>query len=603
MQTLPHANDSAMLSILSDCGLGAIYHTPDATIVAVNQTANRLLHGNDTLVGKRLTQVCPQLCLLDSPAPYICVAFGEYIVRCPAPSAHSPDLQLVLFRDATSEVRSEMLTTVLNRIGESVILCDSENRIYGLNDAAIKMDSLVEQDVLGAKICSVYQNNDGSELLIPATIRDQRPRINHRQYYTTRYGKDVNILANNYPVLKDNQVLGGFSVMKDWSEMDQLHAQIIELQDKLTERSTARSKGKSALTAKYQFDDILHRNEVMHHVLTQCRQVSHSESSVLFYGETGTGKELFAHSIHNASRRANQPFLAINCAAIPENLLESLLFGTEKGAYTGAECRAGLFEQASGGTLLLDELNSMPMNLQSKLLRVLQDGNIRRVGGMHETHVDVRLISNLNIPPQQAIAEGKLRRDLFYRLGVVNISIPPLRERKEDIALLAKHFIIKYNEKLGRMVQNIESPALDQFYAYNWPGNVRELQHAIEHALNVLPECATAIGLQDIPVHILHATAAVPTKQPLTAMPVFTQPPSHSKMAPATPIPPQPPQPLHQSMHDIERQSVCQALYTHHGNISAAARALDISRQNLQYRIKRYGIDIPELLRKRGESL
>ena len=187
----------------------------------------------------------------------------------------------------------------------------------------------------------------------------------------------------------------------------------------------------------------------------------------MIYGETGTGKELLAQSIHNASRRADGPFLAINCAALPENLLEALLFGTEKGVYTGAEHRTGLFEQANGGTLLLDEINSMNISLQAKLLRVLQDGVIRRVGGNTEIHVDVRVLSNINIPPYQAIAENKLRRDLYYRLGVVNIHIPALKDRKEDIALLCKHFIINYNKKFRKNVRNVDYNVLEKFYHYH----------------------------------------------------------------------------------------------------------------------------------------
>lgn len=171
----------------------------------------------------------------------------------------------------------------------------------------------------------------------------------------------------------------------------------------------------------------------MKKTIDKCQMIAESDSPVMIYGETGTGKELFAQSIHNASRRCNGPFIAINCAAIPSTLLESMLFGTEKGAYTGAIQREGVLEQANGGTLLLDEINSMDITLQSKLLRVLQDGMIRRVGGLSDIHVDVRIISNTNIPPMQAVEQNQLRKDLYFRLGVVNITIPPLRERKEDI--------------------------------------------------------------------------------------------------------------------------------------------------------------------------
>ena len=318
-------------------------------------------------------------------------------------------------------------------------------------------------------------------------------------------------------------------------------------------------------------------------VVAQCRRVAKSDSSVMIYGETGTGKELFAQSIHNASPRASGPFLAINCAAIPENLLESLLFGTEKGAYTGAERRAGLFEQADGGTLLLDEINSMNITLQSKLLRVLQDGVIRRVGGMNEIRVDVRVLSNINMPPYEAIAQGRLRRDLFYRLGVVNINVPPLRERREDIPLLAKHFILECNRKLSRAVRDISGETLERFYAYDWPGNVRELQHAIEHAMNVLPDDASVITPEYLPAHITATAHELPH-------PARQAAPSSSAGS------------LSDAMQDMERRTICRMLRQTGGNISESARLLQMSRQRLQYRIKRYQIDIAALLANPAEN-
>lgn len=321
----------------------------------------------------------------------------------------------------------------------------------------------------------------------------------------------------------------------------------------------------------------------MERIVQQGKQIAKSDSSVMIYGETGTGKELLAQSIHNASRRSNGPFLAINCAAIPENLLEGLLFGTEKGAYTGAESRPGLFEQADSGTLLLDEINSMPIHLQSKLLRVLQEGTLRRVGGATELRVDVRVLSNINIPPYQAIQENKLRRDLFYRLGVVNLNIPPLRDRKEDIALLAKNFIFKYNKKLEKNVNDIDGATLERFLAYDWPGNVRELQHAIEHAMNLLPEDRCTITPDYIPDHIL--TESLFARQ---------EPAQEEKGNPSQS--PGPRDSLNQTIHEVEYSNICKALRENGGNISRAAKQLQISRQNLQYRIKRYKIDLDALL-------
>ncbi|MBR3867306.1 MAG: sigma 54-interacting transcriptional regulator, partial [Butyricicoccus sp.] len=405
------------MKMLSQCGLGAVVIDPDIAIIEVNEMGDRLLHGRGKLTGKRLSGIAEVLCT--DLGNNICarVAFGEYVARCPSPEVEElpPFAQFVVFRDATNDACHELLMNAINQFDDGIILCDEESRVWMLNDSAVKMDSLLVEDVKGERIGDVYFDTSGDELLVPQTIRKKQPLINQRQRYTTRFGREVDIMCSSYPVLQNGHVIGGFSIMKDWSTIDDLSKKIIDLQEKLMERSSkSGNKNKNVLDAKYTFRDIVHSSSRMHLIIEQCRQAARTGSSVMIHGETGTGKELFAQSIHNASTRVNKPFLAINCAAIPENLLESLLFGTEKGAYTGAEQRPGLFEQADGGTLLLDEINSMNINLQAKLLRVLQEGTIRRVGGTQEIHVDVRVLSNINIPPYQAIAENTLRSDLFY---------------------------------------------------------------------------------------------------------------------------------------------------------------------------------------------
>lgn len=571
-----------VMKILSQCGLGVLLLSSGGEILAINEAGESLLHGKGSLNGKRLEDIAPSLCQEAPPVLYANIAFGEYLARCPSPEISNlpQHTQLIVFRNATNDACHDMLVSVLNQINESVVLCDAESRIYLLNDAAVRLDSMVTRDVLGENVSSVYQALNVEELAIPQVIREKRPKLNHRQHYATRYGREVNTVNNTYPIAQNGQLLGAFNISEDWSTIDDLHKQVIDLREKLTGSSSpGNPKSRNVLTAKYQFSDIIYASPAVNSVVTQCKRIAKTDSSAMLYGETGTGKELFAQSIHNASNRADGPFLAINCAALPENLLESLLFGTEKGAYTGAERRAGLFEQANHGTLLLDELNSMNINLQSKLLRVLQDGVVRRVGGLSEIRVDVRVLSNVNIPPYQAIAENKLRQDLFYRLGVVNINIPPLRKRKEDIALLAKHFIIKYNKTLAKNVKNISTAVLDAFFEYDWPGNVRELQHAIEHAMNILPDDLSVIQLEHIPEHIIGNQAHAPRETAIAAAAPSAAPNS-----------------LNASMQDLEYSTVCKALLECGGNVSRAAHLLQISRQNLQYRIKKYQINIDALL-------
>ena len=584
-----------MFDVLSQCGLGTLLLSQSGKILSINDSGDQLLLGKGQLVGTYLADIAPELCEDTEQSRYARIAFGKYVERCAAPKAEDlpPRTQLIVFRDASAAVERELLQDVVNQTSEGVIVCDEENRIYMLNDAAVKMDSIVAPEVVGERIEDVYSTHDHSDLLVPTVIREKVPLRNVRQFYTTRFGKDVDIMSNNFPILRNGQVLGGFSLMEDWAMVDQLHKQIIDLQEKLTAltQGSGKRKAKSALTAKYRFQDIIHMSPALHQVITHCKQAAKSDSSVMIYGETGTGKELFAQSIHSASKRSNGPFLAINCAALPENLLEGLLFGTEKGAYTGAESRTGLFEQADHGTLLLDEINSMNINIQSKLLRVLQDGMIRRVGGTSEIHVDVRVLSNINIPPHQAIAEGKLRQDLYYRLGVVNISIPPLRERREDIALLAKHFIMQFNRKLNKNVSDLSPEALELCRGYAWPGNVRELQHTIEHAMNILPADRALIGPED-----LHLSALAPE-----TVIWASSPPTEAPAIPAAPKPPA--ASLNHRVQQAERETICKALRICGGNITRAAALLKMSRQNLQYRIKRHQIDVQALMQESYEEL
>lgn len=565
-----------LMPILSLYKLGAILIAKDSTIKEMNDTGRKLLQQDDApLIGEKLHHLAPHLLKKTAPATYGKLCFGRYLQRCSTPPVDDlPDgHELIVFQNATKDILYDMMYAILNQFEDAVILCDDEKKIWMLNNAAMKMDSILTKNVFGKDIREVYYPINGQNLLLPQVIEEKKPIYDVRQQYTTLYGKNVDIIANTSPVMQNGQVIGAFSIMKDWSTIDQLNRQIIDLQEKLTlQKNRVKQSKKSNLSARYHFNDIVYRSSVMREIINQCEQIAKNDSAVMFYGETGTGKELFAQSIHNASSRADGPFLAINCAAIPENLLESLLFGTEKGSYTGAERRSGLFEQADGGTLLLDEINSMPLHLQSKLLRVLQDGVVRRVGGSSEIQVDVRVLSNINIPPYQAISEGKLRQDLFYRLGVVNITIPPLRDRKEDIPILAKHCIMQCNKKMMRNVSDLKEETILHFQSYPWPGNVRELQHAIEHAMNIMPYEETFITPAYLPKNI---SMEIEQKKQSTVL-------SKTNFS--------------DSLKQYERQSIYDALIANRGNISAAARELKISRQNLQYRMKRYGIQREHLL-------
>jgi arginine utilization regulatory protein len=291
---------------------------------------------------------------------------------------------------------------------------------------------------------------------------------------------------------------------------------------------------------------------------------------VLIYAETGSGKEVISQSIHYSGVRKDRPFIPINCAAIPAALLEGMLFGTEKGSFTGAENKKGLFEEANHGTILLDEVNSMEPYLQSKLLRVLQDGYIRPIGSNKIIDIDVRIIATLNEDPEKLIESGKLRKDFYYRLSVIRINIPPLRERKEDIPILVENFIENYNRILGKNIQGIDDSVMKRFSEYSWPGNIRELKNVIESAINMSDN-------NDILTH--RHFDVKPLSEVYREVNNFNIDENGNLD-------------LEKYMENIEKEIIEKALIKNKYNITKTSKQLNISRQNLQYKIKKYNMFI-----------
>jgi arginine utilization regulatory protein len=305
----------------------------------------------------------------------------------------------------------------------------------------------------------------------------------------------------------------------------------------------------------------------MHNLIASAKKAAEADCSVLVYGETGTGKELLVQGIHNYSNRSSELFVAINCAAIPETLLESMLFGTVKGAFTGAVDSPGLFEQAGKGTLFLDELNSMSPPLQAKLLRVLQERRVRRLGGSAEIPVGCRIVSSTNVDPWECIRKGQLRKDLFYRLAVISLYIPSLKERVEDIEVLLNHFLNKYQKIYGLGKVKISPELRNVLQNYQWPGNVRELEHVIESAVNML-DGEQVITVDHLPLYL--KTKLLSQGSAAKALPKGT---------------------LAEVLTQVEKQVILDALEKHNWNITKAADSLGIVRQNLQYRIRKLGIN------------
>ncbi|NPV69787.1 MAG: sigma 54-interacting transcriptional regulator [Firmicutes bacterium] len=460
---------------------------------------------------------------------------------------------------------------MLNTVDEAIHVVNSNGVTVFYNDAAAALDFLDPREVIGRHILEVYPSLSEETSTLLRVLRTGKPLLNQQQTYVTKKGGVITTVSSTLPLTTNAGVEGAVEVSKNITRVKELSEKVIDLQLQLSQRRSKAGRPAGGQSALYTFDDIIGRNAEIVRIKSLAMKAARSSSTVLVYGETGTGKELLVQAIHNASHRAVAPFIAQNCAALPESLVEGLLFGTIKGAFTGAEDRPGLFELADGGTLYLDEVNSLALDLQAKLLRVLQDGRVRRVGDTRVRPVEVRVISSTNIKPEEALAERRLRADLYYRLNVVYVEIPPLRDRRDDIPLLVHHFIAKCNDKLGSKVIGVSPEAMEVFMEYDWPGNVREMEHAIEGAAVAIEE--GLIYPQHLPVY-LQQSAPRPAESSLTL--------SVDRNLP-----------VRKALRDAEEQMIRSAVENAGGNVSRAARVLGIPRQTLQRKIKSLGISRP----------
>lgn len=478
--------------------------------------------------------------------------------------------------------------SVLNRLDDGVIITDTNGTILFYNRAQSKIDGLAPKDVIGLKVTDIYQLNNRTSMIMQAIERYAAIK-NRAFFYQTCSGKVANTITSVYPLFNGETINGVICFVKDYELLCRSTPMAAD-----TEIRPDLGNG-----TRYTFADLIGSGPDFRRMVSTARKAASSSSPIMIQGETGTGKELFAQSIHNHSQRRDQKYVAVNCAAIPHDLLEGLLFGTSRGAFTGALDKPGLFETAHGGTLFLDELLSMPIELQAKLLRALQEKRVQRVGSVKETPVDVKIISSVSRDPRAAIREDRLRMDLFYRLGVVMIKLPPLRDRQAGMGELVNHFIEKYNNRLGTHVKRISREVLELFIVYQWPGNVRELEHLIEGAMNM-------VGREET-IGIKHFTPGLDCLEPVD----FTRPdlpffkpesldnPSHSE--PVSDLDPSRSQSLAQTQADREKSAIKAALFEAGGNVTTAAKALGISRQLLHYKIKKYGFCRVDFIRRSAQ--
>ena len=449
-------------------------------------------------------------------------------------------------------------------------IVDATGKIVFVSKDFESLDGYKISEILGKNVMDVYKLGKQKSVHMKV-LHEKRVLKNTLLRYTSATGQPVELVMDIYPVYSGREIIGSFAISRDTSKIQALTATVMQLQKALNNQlQKAKNNG-----TQFCFDDIIGPGQCMQNVINTAKKMARSESRIMILGETGTGKELFAQSIHNESSRAKEPFIAVNCSAIPDTLLESILFGTSKGAFTGAQDKAGLFEEAKNGTLFLDELNSMSIVLQSKLLRALETNRIRRVGSNKEIPVNPRIISAMNIDPKEAIETEKLRSDFYYRLAVITLESPPLRNRKEDIVTLSWNYINKYNKILGRKIDEISEDVVQILENYNWPGNVRELSHCIEHAMNMVDPTDTSLLIQHLPPFLQGVT----TKNNIK--PIVVSENSNYK----------------EIMLQFEKDILTQALKRNNGNMNQTAKELDLSRQCLYYKLKRLEIDIQHDIR------
>lgn len=355
---------------------------------------------------------------------------------------------------------------------------------------------------------------------------------------------------------------------------------------------------RTELRTRYKFDNIIGSSKAMQAVYDLIAKAARSKANVLVRGESGTGKELVAKALHYNSPRANKKFVAVSCAALPNEILESELFGHEKGAFTGALWqKPGRFELADGGTLFLDEIGDISPNVQIKLLRVLQEKEFERVGGIKPLKVDVRLIAASNRDLEDAVRKGEFREDLYYRLRVIQITIPPLRDRVDDVPFLVEHFLKKYGSADGRKVRTLEPTAMDMLQRYDWPGNIRELENAIEHAVVMSDEGVTSITAELLPLNVqlnqgVRRAAAAPVPAPIPNAPA-PQPPAPSDPV-ANPAPSSEKDPgltdFTGAVAQTEKRMLRDALEKTNWNLTRAAELLGITFRSMRYNVKKYNL-------------
>ncbi|KGP72336.1 sigma-54 interaction domain-containing protein [Pontibacillus yanchengensis] len=387
--------------------------------------------------------------------------------------------------------KKELFDTFFESGNFCIVIVDHHGNVSYINESYCRFLEVEKHDAIGRHVTEVIENTRMHHV-----VDSGKEEMADLQYIKGNY-----MIANRIPLYAEGQIVGAFGMVlfRDTEEWLKMNSHIREL---LLELKAYRSQNNESNGATYSLHHIISRSPVVEQLKEKTKQVAPTDVSVLIRGESGTGKELFAHSIHHLSERSSKPFVKVNCAAIPEHLLESELFGYQEGAFTGAKKggKPGKFQMADGGTLFLDEIGDMPLSAQVKILRVLQEGEVEAVGAVQPQKVDVRIIASTHQPLENLIAEQRFREDLFYRINVVQLHVPSLKDRSEDVPLLAKSLLLKITDRIGKRVEDFSDEVYKSLMEYHWPGNIRELENAIESAAHLTN--SEEIQINDLPDYI-----------------------------------------------------------------------------------------------------
>ncbi|KYH29262.1 MULTISPECIES: sigma-54 interaction domain-containing protein [Clostridium] len=564
-------NHSDIMQVINDnINIGIIIVSFDKKIIKINNSAKKILKlKSKELKNRSIAEVFPELDIdrvIYSGAKEKGVRIqrkGKELIVDKLPLSIEKESigAIVLIYDNTDyksvleelnkerNVR-EILNTILEIVYDGITVVDSNGIIIMISKAYAEFLEVDREAAIGKHVTEVIENTR-MHIVAKTGIAE----VAQLQKIKGRY-----MIATRIPIIKEGKVQGavGKVLFRNIKDFNSLYKKVRKI-----EKDAEMYGGyvKESNTATYSFSNIIGNSKKLEEAKNIARKAALTNSNVLLKGESGTGKELFAHAIHNASDRAHGNFVKVNCAAIPVDLLESELFGYEKGSFTGAnkEGKIGKFELADGGTIFLDEIGDMPLYMQAKLLRVLQEKEVERIGSVVTKRIDIRVVAATNRNLENMVKSGEFREDLYYRLNVVTINIPPLRERPEDIVTLTSFLIDKICNKLDKKISGISTKAMNYMKKYRWEGNVRQLENVLERAINIV-EYGGEIGLEHLPQDIMENIIEKPIEK------------------------------LEDTLNKAEKEAILDALRVFNGNKTKVAKALNISRTTLYEKMTKHNI-------------